>query len=216
MDFIYGGIVGIAQTIVGFPFDTLKTRRQASREVNSFKGLYRGVSYPMLSTCLVSSNSFGVAELIYKETSSWMLGGFVAGFMSSFIISPFELYKVLDQVNVTKEVRQKMSMFRGLKLTIARESPANAVYFSVFHKTREEWKWHPFFGGATAGLTSWTVTYPVDVVKSRIQACHTTTIQEAIAKGNLWSGFSLAAVRAVVVNGVIFWLYDTLNDGSSR
>lgn len=208
MDFVYGAAVGVAQTLVGHPFDTLKTRRQAFPHARlTFKGMFKGVGYSMVSTCLITSNNFGLAAWVQETTGSWMAGGFFAGFLSSFVIGPLELRKVKHQVGLPKEIIRQVPLSRGLGLTIARESPAHAVYFALYHHLKDM-DAHAFVAGAAAGLASWTVTYPIDVVKSRIQANPRLTLQDAIGQGHFWKGFGLAATRAIVVNGTVFWLYD--------
>ena len=63
--------------------------------------------------------------------------------------------------------------------------------------------------GALAGLANWTMTYPFDIVKSR-QIAQGLTIKEAINIGNLWKGYPVCATRAVIVNAVNFWTYETV------
>lgn len=211
MEFVYGGIVGVAQTLVGHPFDTLKTRRQADPSSKlHFRSLFRGVSFPMASTVLITSNNFGLASYVYQETGSWWWGGLAAGGVSALFMGPLELRKVKHQVGFPRELMGSVPLYRGLGLTILRESPAHAVYFGVYHWLKDKGV-HAFWGGAAAGLSSWTATYPFDVVKSRIQADPAMTLSKAWAQGQLWRGFSLAATRAVLVNGLVFWLYDVLH-----
>jgi hypothetical protein len=229
MEFIYGGVVGVVQTLVGYPFDTLKTRIQTLeprsrtlqdlkecfitkkfKETGSFyRGLFRGISYPMVSTCLITSNNFGLAAHVHQMTGSWLVGGFVSGFVSSFLIAPLELRKVKHQVGYPQDLIKTVPPYRGLGLTILRETPANAVYFSVYYYLHSR-DLHAFWAGAAAGLASWTATYPLDVIKTRIQADPKITLKRAIGQGTFWKGFGLAASRAIIVNGTVFWLYDLL------
>ena len=67
---------------------------------------------------------------------------------------------------------------------------------------------NPLLAGGIAGLLSWTFTYPVDVVKSRIQSGKSINYHEAIRKKNLWKGYSFCAGRAIVVNSLGFYIYD--------
>lgn len=72
-------------------------------------------------------------------------------------------------------------VFRGFGLTVMRETPSFGAYFASY-----EWICRHFrpedpsieeigtlallFAGGMAGICAWIVTYPVDVIKSRIQA----------------------------------------------
>ena len=211
MEFIYGGVVGLTQTLVGFPFDTLKTRRQAFPDAKlDFKTLYRGVGYPMVSTCLLTSNNFGFAAFLHRQGYSWWQGGFAAGFLSAFLITPLEMRKVNRQVGLPAKNVKAIPLHRGLGVTVAREAPAHAVYFGVYHWAKKE-GFHPLCGGAFAGLGSWTATYPLDAIKSRMLADPSMTLSQAIAISKFWRGFSLAATRAVLVNSLAFWMYETLH-----
>ena len=65
-------------------------------------------------------------------------------------------------------------LFRGLGVTVAREIPAFALYFASFEAmTRQPGQpvgtAHLMVAGGVAGVLSWTVTYPVDIIKSRLQ-----------------------------------------------
>ena len=68
---------------------------------------------------------------------------------------------------------------------------------------------HPLLGGAFAGLSNWTLSYPIDVVKSR-QMAQNISIKKAIKFGNLWKGFHICAIRAVIVNATNFYVYESL------
>ena len=65
-------------------------------------------------------------------------------------------------------------MFRGFLPTLLREVPAFSVYFASYElMTRGEEQvptWRLLLAGGMAGTASWVLTYPVDVIKSRVQA----------------------------------------------
>ena len=69
-------------------------------------------------------------------------------------------------------------VFRGFGLTAWRETPSFGVYFAVyeglcqqFSNDKDETSTIVFLmAGGFAGMASWLSTYPVDVIKSRIQA----------------------------------------------
>lgn len=65
-------------------------------------------------------------------------------------------------------------VFRGLGATACREVPAFGSYFVTYEVlTRSHQPVSTFtmlIAGGFAGIASWVVTYPVDVLKSRVQA----------------------------------------------
>jgi solute carrier family 25 carnitine/acylcarnitine transporter 20/29 len=73
-----------------------------------------------------------------------------------------------------------MSVYRGLNLTILREIPAFSTYFVSYKYFCDQFSptdpqletslLAMLFAGGLAGVSSWVVTYPIDFVKSRIQA----------------------------------------------
>ncbi|XP_034242765.1 mitochondrial basic amino acids transporter-like [Thrips palmi] len=122
------------------------------------------------------------------------LAGGAAGAVQSVACSPVELAKTrlqlqgggnglpgggqytgpvdcLQQVWRSEGVR---GVFRGFWPTLAREVPAFSVYFASYEwMTRGDVQvptWRLLLAGGMAGTISWVITYPVDVVKSRVQA----------------------------------------------
>ncbi|KAH0454060.1 hypothetical protein IEQ34_018384 [Dendrobium chrysotoxum] len=139
-------------------------------------------------------------------------------------------------------------IYRGFSITILRDAPAHAVYFWSYEYAREHM--HPgcrkradesfgtmLIAGGLAGVASWVCCYPLDVVKSRLQAqsqprgsqpppryngiidCFQKSVREE-GYSVLWRGLGTAITRAFVVNGAIFSAYELalrfLVNGSQR
>ena len=108
---------------------------------------------------------------------------------------------------------------RGMGLTIARETPSFGVYFATYEFLCKKMqgpdnKPLPMLGlllaGGVTGMVTWLSTYPVDVIKSRIQGdvikeydgaldCFKKTYSEQGIKG-FYRGLNATMVRAFPVN----------------
>lgn len=123
-------------------------------------------------------------------------------------------------------------MYRGLTITLLRDAPAHGFYFYTYEYMREQL--HPgcrksgqeslntmLVAGGLAGVASWVSCYPLDVVKTRLQAQSLSSLQQytgivdcfrRIVKDEgyhvLWRGLGTAVARAFVVNGAIFSSYE--------
>lgn len=180
------------------------------------------------------------------------LGGVGTGALQSFLLSPVELVKIRLQLLsphkhnhhrkgpliVAKDIYKKegiRGIYRGLTITVLRDAPAHGVYFWTYEYTRE--KLHPgcrkngkeslktmLVAGGSAGVASWICCYPLDVVKSRLQAqsqassdlkpkyrgildCLCKSVQEE-GYCVLWRGLGTAVTRAFIVNGTVFAAYE--------
>ena len=124
-------------------------------------------------------------------------------------------------------------MYRGFVITVLRDAPAYGVYFWTYEYMREQF--HPgcrkngqesvrtmLTAGGLAGVASWLCCYPLDVVKTRLQAqspssqlkyrgildCFSRSVKED-GYCVLWRGLGTAVARAFVVNGAVFASYET-------
>ncbi len=113
-------------------------------------------------------------------------------------------------------------VFKGFGLTAVRETPSFGVYFAAY-----EYMCRPFqsetadtptivflLAGGFAGMVSWLCTYPVDVIKSRIQAdmhgeykgfwdcCVKSYYEEGL--GVFGKGLGSTMLRAFPVNAATF------------
>ena len=208
-DFFIGGVVGSLQVLGGHPLDTMKTYLQTDNFKNlKFKPstLYRGVKYPLISNTVINSSIFGINEFVYRETNNYWTSGFISGSITSIIINPVELYKVRGQLGISGNI----NLTKGLYPTIMRESLATSIYFGTYFNLVD--MYGPLISGGCAGLFSWTFTYPIDVIKSRIQSNHCENIQDSIKQGNLWKGYSFCAIRAIFANSISFYAYNYLKN----
>ena len=206
IEFYSGFISGVAQTIIGHPLDTIIVYKQTGKNINDikFKNIYKGVQYPLFTSGLIASLCFGINHNIYEYTQNHYVSGCITGLSTSIIISPIELYKIRSQ----KLKSNKINPFIGLKPTLIREAIASSIYFGLYNTLKDN-NMPILLSGGIAGCISWVFSYPVDVIKTRIQSGECNTIKQSIKMGNLWSGISLCLIRAFIVNSVGFYTYES-------
>ncbi|XAR67720.1 hypothetical protein NMG60_11002597 [Bertholletia excelsa] len=124
-------------------------------------------------------------------------------------------------------------IFRGLNVTLLRDLHSYGVYFWTYEymkeklqpgcrKSGEESYKTTSMAGGLAGVSSWVSCYPLDFVKTRLQAQTQSSrvkyrgIVDCLCKsareegyGVLWRGLGTTVSRAFLVNGVIFTAYKT-------
>ncbi|XP_060529925.1 mitochondrial basic amino acids transporter-like [Cylas formicarius] len=201
------------------------------------KGVYRGVSSPLAGVAGINAIVFG----IYGNTQRCMsdpdslktitLAGTIAGLCQSFVCCPMELVKSRLQlgsrsttsVDCFKNIYNEKGirgLYKGLGLTIAREVPAFGSYFFTYEILTRKIDDSPvstinmLLAGGMAGVVSWTLSYPIDVIKTRIQVdtasrylngldCFQQSVKsEGVAC--LFRGLSPTLLRAFPVNAVTF------------
>lgn len=93
-------------------------------------------------------------------------------------------------------------MYRGYVSQLYRDIPASASYFAIFefasfyshkHLPYLNSQFINFVAGGLAGVLSWTLIMPLDVIKSRVQAD---------VKGNLYKGWMDCVVKSVKSDGL--------------
>jgi hypothetical protein len=204
--------VGISETIIGHPFNTAKVLVQNNKKWYGLplKQYYRGVRYPLMSGTFFNMMVFPIKERTYQYTNSYFLSGILAG----IIVTP-QIY-FIDTFTIKRQTNQpvSLSMFKGAKgfqMTMTREMLALSLYFGTYHWMRDDLKYNSLIAGGAAGLSNWTASYPLDVIRSR-QIAQRITIKEAIKMGNFWKGFPIAASRSVIVNAMSFTVFERLKN----
>ena len=134
-----------------------------------------------------------------KEIKIGFLAGMVGGFVQTFVCAPMELIKLKTQhqavgkggvyrgnwetLKVMYNTRGIRGCYQGFWVTAFRDTPAFATYFASYYGmmnyiaskkgiTRDELSRkmiYPFICGGITGMITWTINYPVDLVKTRIQ-----------------------------------------------
>ena len=104
------------------------------------------------------------------------------------IVSPivffFDIGKIKEQTNQKLKL-EHLYKTRGLLATTLRESLAISLYFCPYFTCKEKYNLDSFIAGGVAGITNWTLTYPIDVVRTR-QIAQNISISDAIKQGKLW------------------------------
>lgn len=172
--------------------------------------------------------------------------GCLASFFSSLAICPTELVKcklqamhehrnVFDKkingpMQLTAQIIKTegfQGLFRGFLPLLAREMPGYFFFFGGYEGTRELLRhdnqskddiglFKTMTAGAVGGMVFWTLTYPVDVVKSRIQVynlkgnfikmCFKILRVEGVSA--LYHGLGPTVVRTVPATATLFVTYE--------
>ncbi|KAF7412643.1 hypothetical protein HZH66_001539 [Vespula vulgaris] len=203
-------------------------------------GLYRGMTSPMAGVAVVNAIVFGVYGQTQKHMSDkdrlsyHFLAGAIAGIAQSPISSPIELAKTRMQlqsstnktkysgpVKCLKDIYKKegyRGVFNGLGITFLREAPSFGVYFLTYEiltQSKEPISTpRMLLAGGLAGTASWVISYPLDVIKSRIQAENNNRYNGALdcyrqsvrSEGYmcLYRGLNSTILRAFPTNAMTF------------
>ncbi len=203
MEFFTGAIAGGVGTLIGHPLDIFKARTQAGKRIKIDYSLTNGLYSAMGISGISSSVCFGVAHS-NMHIGSYQAGA-IAGFFNGILSNPLELIKIQQQLG--KKVKVS-SILRGMPLTLTREIVSNSLYFGVYDDLQSSIG--TFHAGGLAGVASWLSTYPVDVIKTRVQSNLKLSYNDAVLKRNLWSGLSYCLIRAYIVNSISFVVFEKL------
>jgi len=123
-NYVAGAAAGAAQTFIGFPLDTLKTRLQASGvafkgpldclwstfRVEGVRGFYKGMASPLVAGSFFNAILFGTYEELTHRLSDddgnitvprYVLACALTGVAESTAYTPIEMVKVRLQVDVS-------------------------------------------------------------------------------------------------------------------
>ena len=190
---ICGGLAGVVSSFIICPTEHVKTKLQTQKTAISF------------SSSPSSSNTSTIYKDSYHATST-----------------------IIQTHGLT-------GLYRGLLATVARQGPGFAIYFSAYDRLKDYIITHSNLGstanhhqlmasilsGGIAGSLSWAAIYPIDLIKSRIQAlpldCALQERSIMHVGGNvvrqhgwmaLYRGFGITILRAFPVNAIIFPTYE--------
>lgn len=155
------------------------------------RGLYRGMSSPLAGVAGINAIVFGVYGSTRRcmddpdTLTSHFVGGCVSGLFQSVFTGPMELAKtrmqlsgkynsLIDCVRTIYAREGAKGIFSGTGATMLRDVPGFGAYFLTYEFfTRSDGPvstGRMLLAGGFAGVVSWVVVYPVDVLKSRMQA----------------------------------------------
>uniref|UniRef100_A0A1B6DEN6 Mitochondrial basic amino acids transporter n=2 Tax=Clastoptera arizonana TaxID=38151 RepID=A0A1B6DEN6_9HEMI len=225
----------------------------------SISGLYKGMSSPMAGVAVVNAVVFGVYGNVQRKLpdpeslKSYFIAGACAGLGQSVIASPMEMVKTRLQIQKTLQYKNPVDcivkiarsdgyrgVFKGLNITGVREFFGYGIYFSTYEaltrRTPEQSPistFHMLLAGGLSGSASWIVTYPLDVIKSRLQADGMSGVmrysgvvdclKKSIAEEGyacLVRGLTPTLIRAFPTNAVTFtvvtWIFRLANVGEKE
>ena len=182
-----GAVGGVCNTLAGHPMDLVKVRWQvvgcatdtassssahnssllstlrSILERNGVRGLYQGVSAPLIAVVPAFAVSFGTYESVKHQMMiqhhqqqqqptlvQLAAAGGISGLALAMVLGPTERIKCLLQVSSGQNHTQSFwgtvqhcyqtggvrSLFRGTLLTVARDVPGNAAYFGTYEGIR--------------------------------------------------------------------------------
>lgn len=162
--------------------------QQAVRE-NGLRSLYRGLSAPLVGSVAFRSLQFGVyaGAFTFLRERGWgamcvpgtsiemrvIAAGVCAGVVRSVVENPIELIKIRRQ---TLGSWQFNELFHGLSITTARNSLLLTNFFILLDVSGRhvpqllDGPVAPFFKGGICATLAWWTVWPLEVVKSQIQA----------------------------------------------
>ena len=189
-----GSAGGVACTLVGHPFETVKVRLQTGQTRHLFRRLYAGLLSPLAGvtpTWAITYWAWRLGVQLQPDSTeaiqrAAMAGGF-CGVVQCIVKAPVEAVKVVAQNERITAVEAMRSLFRaegvagiyrGMLATTIHMSYSQVVFFGVYQASQDNLPidnlfFRAFLAGGLSGLAEWSSSMPTDVVKTRIQSGET-------------------------------------------
>ena len=163
--------------------------------------LFRGVRFPLLGrgpchALIMTGKEFAQRGILaHNPDASKLQQGVLSGIFGALcgmpVLIPQELLKCQAQNHYGRTFsymelcetiwRQQgvRGLYRGACMTMLRDLPGFAIYFSVYENATEAFRpyrrgfFSSFFlvmlAGSMSGMVSWSTIYPIDIVKTQVQ-----------------------------------------------
>ncbi|CCX16538.1 mitochondrial carrier domain-containing protein [Pyronema domesticum] len=270
-DLFAGAVGGVAQVLIGQPFDIIKVRLQttsnysnaldAAKSIYKHEGplaFYKGTLTPLLGIGACVSVQFGAFNYARRQLekrnvstghsptlsySQYYLAGATAGIANTVLSAPIEHVRIRLQtqphgaarlyngpLDCIKKLVSAGALYRATNVTLLREAQAYGLWFTTFEflmnqeKKREEVpSWKIALYGGLAGEALWLGSYPMDVVKSKMQTdglkgeerkyknavdCARQVLKAEGVMG-FWRGLAPTLMRAMPVSAGTFFVVET-------
>lgn len=215
MDLLPGFCQGVSRVLVSYPFDYIKTQMQKNKYktyrelylMGELSNVYRGVSLCLLTIPIDRSIQFLLFEKASKLGYNPFFSGLCCGAFGSLYNLPLSYisnnYMLLNQKpRVSCFVKETLQhnwskLFRGFTPEIARSTIASSVYLGVYGSMRSYFgssQMQTIMNSAIAGISLWTITYPLETLKLEMQTSDMTILRaftyrvKRFGFFNLWRG----------------------------
>ncbi|KAJ7156899.1 carnitine/acyl carnitine carrier [Mycena crocata] len=162
-------------------------------------GLYKGITSPLLTVALMNGLVFASYNLFLRlqlagadsasaSLTQITLAGVGSGIVSAVVTTPTELIKIRQQQCIGASTARGVAagiiktgglqgLYRGVTVTALRDCGYGA-YFAAYEATARALAipgetraggWPVLVAGGVAGIVGWLATFPLDVVKTRVQ-----------------------------------------------
>lgn len=203
-------IGGALQVVATQPLNNIMNAKQAGKK---FTINFKGIVPATIGNATTIGVVFYVEAKIRRYVPNVYLSAGIVGGINSIVTSPFENIRIRKVLHLPQLYTPRI-LYRGMASYFPREVIAWSCYIGSYNSLRKN-DVHPLIAGGFAGWFSWFTTYPIDVIKTRIQGSNTMKYQQAIEMGNLWKGFGYCSARAIIGNSICFYTYETLKSSSA-
>lgn len=207
--FIAGSVTGVIEVVLGYPLDTIKVNLQnMTFDITKLKPqyLYNGCMYPLLTNSIIISLEFGIFNYFRNNNYSITTSGMLAGVATSMVMAPIDKFKIKKQILSSSYIYK--NPYKGFQYVMLREVPATALYFNSYYYFKE--KTSVMVAGGLAGIITWGITFPLDVLKTRMQSESYKTLKDALFFKGIYRGIVPCLVRAICINSVSFYIYENM------
>jgi len=206
-----GACNGISQAFVGHPLDTIKVLQQNNVHWKSLKfiELMRGIKYPIYYKIVTKSLCFDLDKKINIKND------FARNAVVGLYLAPFthgiDLFKIYRQNG--RSIKQisyyDFINYRGFFCTLTRDVLSYSFYIPTFMIMKKN-DYNTVVSAAVSGFVNWSVSYPIDVIRTRQISNNKNTLRQSINMGPLWRGYNICALRGALTSVIGFLVYENM------
>ena len=163
MDFLPGALAGLSSVILGYPFDTLKTRMQVNnygssnsilKDIIKKEGittLYRGLSLPLITNTTKRSYQYYLFDYLNNKDLNPYVSGALAGISGSIIGCPMHVLKANMQSTTKTKFKNIYSLiqfvykkygwkgfYKGFNINLFKDSLYGGFYLGNYVLLKEK------------------------------------------------------------------------------
>ena len=237
-DLIPGASTAAGKILIGYPFDTIKTKVQTNFDTNytkefkniirhdGFFSLYRGFVMPLSMTMIKRGFQLAIFENLNKNHSSLFAGTF-AGLLSSIISNPINTVKIsMQSTNKSYYKNTADCMYKiykkeglsgfgkGFKINIIRDSLFSGLYLGTYGFLRDVFPKNSYYysiAGILSSVVTWSILIPFDTYRSILQSPYNNNNLLSKIKHSpllLWRGLVPMLIRTIPVTSVNMIVYE--------